>query len=136
MSPCLCTTKALVFSQYPSPLYPQFGHSAIFLERHASGNFRHVHLQSAWFGRCVSSSPAQSLPFLQRALVSRTLSRAGQTFSTAVFTLLQNKLFYLFFFKSKSLKPCGRGTKRNTWSFFVLVFSLGLGNMAMWLFPG
>lgn len=117
MSPCSCTTKAFVLSQHPSPPHPRFGHSTIFLGRHASDNFRHVHLQSAWFGRCVPS-PAQSFLFLQRALVSRTLSRAVQTFSKAVFILLQNELLYLLFFKSKRLKPCGRGTKGNIQSFF------------------
>lgn len=136
MSPCSCTTKAFVLSQHPSPLYPRFGHSTVFLGRHASGKFRQVHLQSAWFGRCVPSSSAQSLPFLQRTLVSRTLGRAGQTFSNTVF-ILQYQLLCLFFFKSKTLKPCGRGTKRIFFFFFVpIVFSLGLGNMAMWLFPG
>lgn len=111
MSPCSCTTKAFVLSQHPSPLYPRFGHSTVFLGRHASGKFRQVHLRSSWFGRCVPSSSAQSLPFLQRTLVSRTLGRAGQTFSNAVF-ILQYQLLCLFFFKSKTLKPCGRGTKR------------------------
>lgn len=63
----------------PFSLQPPFEMPTVFLGRCAAGSFRHVHLQSTWFGRYAHSSPAWSLPLLQRTVVSKTLGRPEQT---------------------------------------------------------
>lgn len=115
---------AFVKSHLPSPLHPQFEHSTIFMARHATGNFTRIHPQSAWFGGCVHSS-AQPLPFLQRSLVSRILSRAGQNSGDrrsqlfkCCFHSASEQITLSFLFQSHEMKTLGKGDRGKHLVFF------------------
>lgn len=119
---------AFVMSHLPSPLHPQFEHFTIFMARHAAGNFTRIHPQSAWFGGCVHSSSAQSLPFLQRSLVSGTLSSAGQNSGDrrsqlfkCCFHSASEKITLSFLFQSHEMKTLGKGDRGKHLVFFLLL---------------
>lgn len=121
--------ETFVMASLLFPLPPQFENSNIFLGRHVTGNFRHVCHQSVWFGRCVYSSPAQSLLFQCHCNPSLwDIEQSRQTSRDRRSQLFKH--YFLFFFRTNHfictfsipwVENVGTGTQREILDLFSLL---------------
>lgn len=120
MSPCSCTTKGFLLSLHLSPVYPWFEHSTIFLGRHASGNFRHVHLQSSWFGRCVPLlQPSHSHSCREPCL--QDIKQSWADFFKSCFHSSSGHISLSFLFEIQEFKTLWKGNKGKYLAFFLFL---------------